>query len=133
MSLDVEQSLHNLLVSSTAITNLVSISNIRMGVQKTTPTSYPCILITQVGGSDIPYLGYSSSPSGSRFGVENVSYQIDIFNQTSPKKNLDIYDVMKIPLMTDGFVKSSDNSILEEELDAFRQITRWSKIQSHSD
>jgi len=133
MGLTLEQELYDLLTNSSTITGLVSTSNIRMGTQKTSPTSYPCIIVTQVGGSDKGYIGYGATASGSKFGVENVSYQIDIMNQTSPKENVDIYDVMKVPLMTNGYMKTSDNSILEQELDAFRKITRWSKIQGHTD
>lgn len=133
MSLVIEQLIYSILTASTPITNLVSASNIKMGVQKTTPSSYPCIVVTQAGGSERVYMGYGSSPSGSKFAVEDASYQIDIMNQQSPMKNLDIYDVMKIPLMSNGFTKISDNSILEEELDAYRQITRWSVKKGHTD
>ena len=133
MSLVVEQELFDLMIGRASITNLIPVTDIRMGVQKVSPSSYPCIIITQVGGSERPYLGYGSSASGSKFAVETNSYQIDILSQVSPKKNTDVYDVIKVPLMTNGYIKTSDNSVLEEELDAYRMITRWEKIAPHTD
>jgi len=134
MSLVIEEEIYGLLKGSSSLITLIeSTSNIKMGVQKTTPTSFPSIVVAQVGGSERVYIGYGASASGSKFAIEDASYQIDIYNQTSPRTNLLIYNAMKMPLMSNGYTKTSDNSILEEELDAFRQITRWSKIKSHTD
>lgn len=133
MSAASNQALYDILTTDADIIALVPVAKVSMGVQKAKPTTFPCIIVTQIGGSDVGYIGYGSAPSGSKFGMERLSYQIDIYNQTVPKTNLTILDAMKVPLMRNGYHKTSDNDIWDDAFNAYRKITRWDVITDHLD
>jgi hypothetical protein len=133
MTTSSNQSLYDFLTTNAGILALVPKTSILMGIQNAQPSTYPCIVITQIGGSDMPGMGYKTAASGSKFAIERPSYQMDIFNQDVPKTNLTILDAMRMPLMANGYYKTSDNDVFDDKLNAYRKITRWETITSHDD
>ena len=65
MSLDLVRDIKGYLSSASTITNYVGKNDIKMAWPKTID-SFPCILISQIGGSDYGYLGYRTSDAGSK-------------------------------------------------------------------
>ena len=132
MSYATELEIRNLLINFIPLTALVSSSNIKVGWSSSLD-SFPTITISQAAGSDVGQLGYATSPSGSRVGVEEVSYQLDIYSRTSWKETLDIEDAIKKVLLKNGYSKTSSNDIWEPDIKAFRKVTMWRKINYHND
>jgi len=113
------------LCSSSTVTNYVSKSNIKIGWPKELD-SFPCVLITQVGGVDTGYLGYKTSPVGSRFLVEENTYQVDIFSMTSRKETYDISDSIRKTLMASGSCKKiSDVDSYDDEKNVYRKMITY--------
>lgn len=124
--------LRNALVSSSELTSLVDDEDIQVGWKREL-TDFPCIIISQAGGVDYGYLGYSTSPSGSKLSREESYYQIDIYSRTSMKNILDIYGILREILIKLGYRKTADNDAFEIEYNAFRKITTWRKVTFHND
>ena len=132
MSYATELEIRNLLIGFSTLTALVSSSNIKIGWSSTLD-SFPAVTISQAAGTDTGQLGYGTSPSGSRVGVEEVSYQLDIYSRTSWKETLDIEDAIKKVLLKNGYSKTSSNDMWEPDIKAFRKITMWRKVSYHND
>jgi len=124
MSLAVIKDIRDSLIQNSDLTNLVTSENIQVGWKRELQ-DFPCIIITQSSGVDTGYLGYSTSPSGSRTSKEQTSFQIDIYSRKSLKETYDILDVMKKILKKKGYSKTSDNDTWVEDYKAYRKITTW--------
>ena len=126
-------SARNLLVNSSEVTNLVPAKNITVGFTQE-PISYPCISITKVAGSDLGYLGYSTSAAGSKMRKSSNSVQIDIYNRDSLLSSQIIGRAVTQTLL-DGLSckKVSEVDIYEENLKAYRKIQTWDVLFIEND
>jgi len=70
-----------LLTQKAALVALVPSSNIRIGYMKEI-NDFPCITISQTGGSSYGYLGYRTSAAGSKQRREDRTMQIDIYSRS---------------------------------------------------
>jgi len=132
MSYTVTKNIRDYLCSSSAVTSLVSTSNIRVGWPDQLD-SFPCIIIEQVGGSDVGYLGYNSSTVGSRVRRENSTLQLDIYSQTSRKNVLDIADAVVPVMISGGCRKTIDVESYNNEIEAHRKIQTYMLYHVHDD
>jgi len=71
MSLDVTRLIKGYLASSSTVTSYVGSNNIKAGWPRTID-DFPCIIISQVAGSDYGYLGYGTSSAGSKLRRETL-------------------------------------------------------------
>ena len=111
--------------SCSAVTDTVPKSEIRFGWPDELE-KFPCIIITQVGGSDIGYLGYQSSAAGSRVRREELTFQLDIISRTR-KQTYDLADTI-VPMMIASGACRKDSDL--DDFDDARRIYR--KIQTYS-
>jgi len=132
MSLDTTRLLRGYLVSSSTITNLVSTSNIKIGWTRTID-EFPCITITQIGGSDFGYLGYNSSSAGSQLRQELSSIQLDIFSKNSRLETIQIADAIVPVMISGGCRKITDIEDYNDELGLYRKIQTYSIIKHYDD
>jgi len=134
MSLAADVELRNLLISDAELTQMVNPENIIVGWTKA-PTSYPCIVIVQVGGEDSASLGYATAPSGQRLWEERISWQINIFSDESRKQTLQIADrIREILFNADGiYYKTADVDTYEDSINAYRKIVTWTRVKFNED
>ena len=93
-----------------------------------TPDKLPCIIINQVAGSDVGYLGYKTSTAGTRNRRSTVTFQIDILSATSRKDTIDVGDHITPLLMVSGnYRKDSDIDTYDDGISAYRKIQTYSK------
>lgn len=119
--------------SSSAVTALVPKSNIRVGWPREIK-SFPCILITQIAGSDIGYLGYRSAVAGSRVRKELITFQIDIYSKNTRKDTYDISDVISPLLMVSGGCrKDRDVDMYNDELMTYWKSQAYTFMIFHDD
>jgi len=132
MSLTATQSFRTWLISSSTITTLVPINDIKVGWERVAD-SFPCVTLTQITGSDLGYLGYKTASAGSKIRKENITMQIDIFSKTSRKETLDISDAIVPVLISGGCTKESDTEMYDDNLGAYRKIQTYSFFKFHDD
>ena len=133
MSEFIYSSVRALLTSSSDVTNLVPASSITPGFSQI-HDSYPCITITVVGGADIGYMGYGTSPAGSKIRRNNTSVQIDIYTRHSLLSSQSIGDAITKTLMNGtGFRKAGEVDVYEDELKAHRKIQTWNILTLRND
>jgi len=132
MSLDITKTIRNYLISSTSVTNLVPKSDIKMSFTRL-EDSFPCIVITQAGGSDIGYLGYRTAAAGSKIRLEEALLQLDIFSKKSRKETLDIADAVVKTLISGGCSKESDIEMYDDETGLYRKTQTYSYKLFHDD
>ena len=133
MSTTAFRDIRGYLCSTSTITDLVSKSDIKIGWPKTLD-SFPCILMTQTGGVDVGYLGYKTSPAGSKFRREETTFQLDIFSRTSRKETYDIADaIVPIMIASGGCRKISDVDTYDDEKNVYRKLQSYSFLLFHED
>lgn len=98
--MDTIRDIQGYLSSSSAITDLVPIRDIKVGWTKTLDT-FPCIIITQAGGTDIGDLGYNTAAAGSKIRRETPIIQINICSRVSALETHQIADEV-IPVLISG-------------------------------
>ena len=120
------------MVSSSEIISIVTANDIKVGWPKTID-SFPCITITQVGGSDVGLLGYNASVAGSQTRKETTAYQIDVFSKASRLQTLQIADLIVPRMISGGCRKDSDVEDYDDESQTYRKIQTYSKITYFDD
>ena len=118
--------------SCSAVTGTVPQTEIRFGwpdeIEK-----FPCIILTQVAGSDTGYLGYKSSPAGSRMRKELFTFQMDIISR-SRKQTYDLADTITPMLIASGGCrKDSDMDDFDDSRHIYRKIHTYSMTIHHDD
>lgn len=124
--------LRDSLVNDSDFTNLVPSSNIKVGFLRER-SEFPCITITQAGGGETGFLGYSTTESGSRVAKEEATFAIDIYSDNNVKENLDIYEQLRERMLNEGYIKMSDIDLWEEGVEAWRKSTSWKTVRFHED
>ena len=124
MSYTAIKNIRSYLCSSSSITNIVDKNNIRVGWVPLVE-SFPSIIIHQVGGEDWGYLGYKTSPQGSRVRRELSSIQIDILSNKSVSEILQIADAIVPIMIASGNARKVGDS---EDFDDDRKIYMKSHI-----
>jgi len=115
------------LCSSSAVTTYVPKGNITFAWPQG-KNKLPCIIINQIGGSDIGYLGYKSATAGSRNRKSTETYQIDILSDTSKVDTVFIGDEITPLLMVSGnYRKDSDVDTYDDNLSAYRKVQTFTK------
>jgi len=119
--------LRGYLRSSSAVLTYVPKGNIQLAWPQT-PDKLPCIIINQVAGSDIGYLGYKTATAGTRNRRSTVTFQIDILSATSRQDTLSVGDMITPLLMVSGnYRKDSDIDTYDDGLSAYRKIQTFTK------
>jgi len=131
MSLNTLKQIRGYMISSSAITSIVSAADIKVGWVRT-EDNFPCITINQVGGTDVGYLGYNTSAAGSHLRKENTTYQIDIYSKNSRLQTLQIADLIVPRMISGGCRKDSDIEDFNDDLGIYRKLQTYTKI-SHFD
>lgn len=133
MSTTAFRDIRGYLCSTSAITDLVSKSNIKIGWPQELD-SFPCILITQTGGMDVGSLGYKTAPAGSKFRREEITFQLDIFSTASRKETYTIADAL-VPIMiaSGGCRKISDVDSHDDEKNVYRKLQSYTLLMFHDD
>ena len=132
MSGGVIRELAGYLRSCSAVTDTVSKGNIRFGWPEEL-VDFPCIIITQVGGSDVGYLGYKTSPAGSRMRKEMPIIQVDIISRTR-KQVYDLSDtIVPMFIASGGCRKDSDIDDFNDEKRIYRKIHTYSLTKHWDD
>lgn len=124
MSASVITDFRGYFISSSALTTLVPVKDIRIG-WSTEKDTFPCVILQQSDGSDIGLLGYNQSPAGTKVRKEIVTLQIDVYSRSNMKNVYDIFDVI-VPIMISGSCrKNSDLDMFQEELGIFRKTQTY--------
>ena len=114
-----------LLTQSTDLIALVPIDNIRIGFLKE-PDVFPCITISQAGGSTHGYTGYGTSTAGTKQRREDSTFQVDVYSRDGVLDLEQISDKVVLALMSgSGYRKVSDNDGYEEGIKSHRKIQTW--------
>ena len=125
ISLQAIREIQGYLSSSSAVTGLVPKNSIKVGWPRTMD-SFPCIIITQVAGSDTGYLGYNTAIAGSKLRREEPVIGIDIYSRDSMRDVLSIGDKI-IPVLISGACrKDSDYDDYIDEVGAYRRLLTFS-------
>jgi len=121
------------LSSSSAITNYVPKNNIKVGWPKTMD-SFPCIIITQVAGSDTGKLGYRTSPAGSRLRLEQPVIAVNVYSRDSMR---DVYvigdNIIPLLIASGACRKDSDNDDHDDELSVYARMLTFSFSKYRND
>jgi len=118
--------------SCSAITDVVSKSEIRFGWPEEL-NKFPCIILTQVGGSDYGFFGYKSSPAGSRIRREDNIVQVDIISRTR-KQVYTLADLIVPMFIASGSCrKDSDVDDFNDTKRIYRKIHTYSNIKIWDD
>jgi len=127
MSLQEAINIKSYLCSSASIISYVPKGNIQFAWPKTTD-KLPCIIINQVAGSDVGYLGYKTSVAGSRNRRSTETYQIDVLSAVGRKDTMDVGDAIIPLLMVSGnYRKDSEIDTYDDGLSAYRKIMTFTK------
>lgn len=133
MSTDALRDIRGYLCSSANITDLVGKDKIRVGWQRELDV-FPSIILTQVAGSDIGYLGYRTGTIGSRVRREENTVQVDIFSRDSRQNTYQISDQIVPLLIASGACrKNSDIDMYDDTLGVYRKVLSFSFIKFHDD
>ena len=126
------RSIAGYLRSCSAVTDTVSDSEIRFGWPDELE-EFPCIIMTQVGGSDTGYLGYKSSAAGSRMRREEFTIQLNVISRTR-KQTYDLSDTIIPMLIASGACrKDSDVDDFSDERRIYNKILTFSTTIHHDD
>jgi len=133
MSRELASDIRSYLCSSTAVLSKVPKGNILFGWPKLVE-KFPCIIINQVAGSDMGYLGYKSATKGTRIRKETVTFQVDILSRTSRQDLYDVADaVVPLFMVSGNYRKDSEIDTYDDNLSAFRKIQTFTKTTFHDD
>ena len=132
MSLGATKQIRGYMVSSSAVTAIVSAGDINVGwIRK--GDNFPCITINQVSGTDVGYLGYNTSIAGSKMRKETPSFQIDIFSKESRLQTLQIADLLAPLMISGGCRQDSDVDDYLDEFGLYRKIQTYTFIKHFED
>jgi len=133
MSSDALTDIRGFLVSSTTVTALVPKKDITIGFRKTID-NFPCIIINQISGIDKGYLGYGSSPAGSRNREETYIFSLDIYSRTNRKQTYSIADAI-VPLMivSGSCKKLNDIDMYDDTMSVYRKLQTYTFTKFHLD
>jgi len=132
MSYDAMVEIRGYLCSSSNVTSLVPKSQILVGWPQVLD-KFPSILITQTAGTDTGYLGYNTSPAGSKLRSEEVTLELDIFAKTR-LETYNIADVVVPVLIASGSCKKiNDVDLYDDALNVYRKLSTYSFIKFHDD
>lgn len=132
MSLDDLKNFRGYLCSSSAVISLVPKSNIQIGWPRD-KFNMPSIIITQVTGTDIGYLGYRTAAAGSRVRREELTFQVDIYAKNR-KDTYSIADtIVPILIVSGACRKNSDNDMYNDDLRSYRKSQSYSFISFKED
>jgi len=121
------------LSSSSAVTDLVPKNDIKPGWTRTVD-SFPCILITQVAGSDTGYLGYKTTVAGSRLRREEPVIQVDIYDRDSMRNVYAIADeIIPLLIVSGACRKDSEMDMFDDEKSLYRKILTFSFTKIRED
>jgi len=133
MSLTSIADLYWFMRSSSSVTSLVSENNIKVGWTKTLD-SFPCIILTQTGGTDTGYLGYKSAPAGSRLRLEDAVFTVDIFSRSSRMETYQIADVITPLFIVSGACrKEGDIDLFDNDMNVYRKMQTYRYKLHHDD
>jgi hypothetical protein len=137
MSYSAYSSMRHLLIQDSKISSQVGVSNIRVGFGNLSD-SYPCITLSQAGGESYGYLGWGTSPHGSKLSRDNNSFQVDVYSRDSIQELEQICDNIKPALLSgnisgNGLRKINDNYMWEDSLHAHRKILTWTFSEEKND
>jgi len=132
MSLGITRMIRGYLISSSSVTGYVPSRKIKIGWPRELD-EFPCIIISQVGGTDLAYLGYGTSDAGSKLREENCSIQIDIYSKNNRLETMQIADEVVKTLISGNCTKESDIESFNDELGLYRKIQTYSYTQFHND
>lgn len=133
MSSDALTDIRGFLVSSTAVTALVQKKDIVVGWRKTLD-NFPCVIINQIAGNDVGYLGYGASPVGSRNREETYIFSLDIYSRTNRKQTYSIADAIVPLLIVSGSCrKLSDMDMYDDTLNVYRKLQTYTFTKFHID
>ncbi|MBE3094089.1 MAG: hypothetical protein IMZ52_03590 [Actinobacteria bacterium] len=127
MSSSIANEIRGFLCSSTSVLSKVPKGNILFGWPKLVE-KFPCIIINQVAGSDMGYLGYKSATKGTRIRKETVTFQVDILSRTSRQDLYSVADaVVPLFMVSGNYRKDSEIDTYDDNLSAFRKIQTFTK------
>lgn len=133
MSSDALIDIRSYIVSSSSVTSLVPKKDITVGWRKTMD-NFPCVIINQISGMDKGYLGYRTSPAGSRIREETFVFSIDIYSRTSRKQTYSIADAIVPLLIASGSCKKmNDIDMYEEAFNAYRKLQTYTYTRFSED
>lgn len=133
MSTQSFRDIRSYLCSSSSITNLVPKGSIKIGWPRGIET-FPCILLSQVAGSDTGYLGYRTADAGSRVRREDNTIQVDIFSRRSRQETYNISDEVVPLLIASGACrKDADADMYDDEKAVYRKVLTFSFSKMHDD
>jgi len=119
------KNVYDSLCTNTALTNVVPSTSIRIGVLSDEDPTFPAISIRQAGGRQVGRLGHGSSGET----MEDTTLQIDVYSRTSVMQAYQIVDLLDNIMISSTYRKDSDLDIWEDEFQAHRKATRWSKFR----
>jgi hypothetical protein len=132
MSLQTIRKIRGYLISSSSVTAYVPTRKIKLGWPKTLD-EFPCIIISQVTGTDMGYLGYGTSAAGSKLRKETSSIQIDIYSRNSRLETIQIADEVVKVLISGNCTKESDVESFSDETGLYRKIQTYSDTSFFDD
>ena len=133
MSLDGIRDIRGYLCSASAITNQVPRSSIKIGWPRELD-QFPCVLITQVAGTDVGLLGYKRTSLGSRQRREYIVFNIDIFSRDSRRETYSIADeITPIMIASGACRKTSDVDLYDDNLGVYRKLQSYAFFKHHND
>jgi len=132
MSTDNTLLVYGWLASSSAITSLVSQSNIRMAYPKI-EDDYPCISIIQTAGSEVGRFGYGTASAGTKMRETNPTYQIDIWSKQGFYQVDQIGDEVSKVMISGACRKISDNHDYYTDPSLYRKIMSFMFVRYFDD
>ena len=132
MSVDSTRMIYGWFVSSSTITSLINSSDIHMGFPKI-KDNYPCISITQAGGTEVGRLGYGTATAGSKMRETIPTYQIDIWSKQGFYQVDQIGDEVSKVMISGACRKNSDNHGYDDETGLYRKIMSFTFTQFFDD
>lgn len=129
-SYDQIKALRELLINDATITSYVNANDITVGWSREL-ANFPCITISNAGGTSQGYIGNGSASDGNRVAKETLIIQIDIISRTNVKNTYDIADAISEVLLANGYTKSSDNDMYIDDFEAYRKVMIWRIVRGY--
>jgi hypothetical protein len=133
MSSDALTDIRGFLVSSSSVTSIVPKKDISVGWRKTID-NFPCIILNQIGGMDKGYLGYCTTPTGTRNREELYIFTVDIYSRTNRKQTYTIADsVVPLLIASGSCTKVNDIDLYDDNLSVYRKLQTYKYTKFHQD
>jgi len=132
MTVDTLSTIRNYLCSTSAVTTLVPITDIRVGYQ-TELVNFPSLAIYQIGGTDVGYMGYNRSTSGNRLRLETSNINVDIISRTSMYHTYQIADAIVPVMISGGCRKMQDVDLYDTEMEVYRKVLTFRNQRHQTD